>query len=187
YAREQSSQETPNYQTSFFEYADGAVIEFGTRGGFTNDEGSVKIANLFYGSKGWLWIEEKGKTWQSYFGPTNEKGPGAEMPTGESTEATGLTTTESPHHQNFLGAIRAADPKVLTCDVLEGHMSSTLPHLANISYRVGRSLTFDGKAERFVDDKQADHLLTREYRKGFEIPSSFSTSSQEQGRRERRG
>jgi hypothetical protein len=59
--------------------------------------------------------------------------------------------------------------------VLDGHLSSTLPHLANISYRVGRSLTFDGKAEKFVNDKQADQLLTREYRKGFEIPSSFGS------------
>ena len=31
--------------------------------------------------------------------------------------------------------------------------------------------TFLGKSETFVDDKQADHLLTREYRKGFEIPA----------------
>ena len=58
--------------------------------------------------------------------------------------------------------------------MLEGHLSSTLPHLANISYQVGRQLTFDGKAEKFVDDKQADRLLTREYRKGFEIPNSFT-------------
>jgi predicted dehydrogenase len=171
----ESSQETPDTQTTMYEYADGRVIEFGTRGGFTNDEGSVKIGNLFYGSKGWLWIEEKGRTWQSYFGPNNEKGPGAEAPAGESTEPTGLTTTESPHYQNFIDAIRAGDPKVLTCDVLEGHMSSTLPHLANISYRVGRSLTFDGKAEKFVDDKHADRLLTRDYRKGFEIPGSFGS------------
>ena len=57
------------------------------------------------------------------------------------------------------------------------------PHLGNISYRVGRALTFDGKSEKFVDDKQADRLLTREYRKGFEIPSSFSTSSHDQARR----
>jgi len=171
----ESSQETPDTQTTMYEYADGRVIEFGTRGGFTNDEGSVKIGNLFYGSKGWLWIEEKGKTWQSYLGPNNEKGPGAEAPAGDSTEPTGLTTTESPHYQNFIDAIRAGDPKVLTCDVLEGHMSSTLPHLANISYRVGRSLTFDGKAEKFVDDNEADRLLTREYRKGFEIPSSFGS------------
>ena len=100
-----------------------------------------------------------------------------------SSEPTGLTTTEYPHYQNFIDAIRAGDPKVLTCDVLEGHLSSSLPHLGNISYRVGRALTFDGKAEKFVDDKQADRLLTREYRKGFEIPSSFGVGSNDQARR----
>jgi predicted dehydrogenase len=179
----EASQETPDTQTSLYEYADGAVMEFGTRGGFTNDEGGVKIGNLFYGSKGWLWIEESGKKWQSYFGPKNEKGPGAEPPPGDNSEPTGLTTTEYPHYQNFIDAIRANDPKMLTCDVFEGHLSSALPHLGNISYRVGRALTFDGKAERFVDDKQADRLLTREYRKGFEIPNSFSTSSHDQAPR----
>ena len=39
---------------------------------------ACKIGNLFYGTKGWLWIEEAGKKWQSYFGPKNEKGPGAD-------------------------------------------------------------------------------------------------------------
>jgi hypothetical protein len=54
-------------------------------------------------------------------------------------------------------------------------LSSTLPHLANISYRVGRALVFDGAKETFVNDKEADRLLTREsYRKGFEIPKSFT-------------
>src|SRR2546423_8297727 len=149
-------------------------MEVATRGGFTNDEGSVKSGNLSNGTKGWLWIEESGRTWQSYFGPKNEKGPGTDTPAGEKTEATGLTTIESPHYQNFIDAIRAADPKLLNCDILEGHLSSTLPHLANISYRVGRSLAFDGNKERFVDDKDADRLLTREYRKGFEIPKSFT-------------
>jgi len=179
----EASQETPDTQTNLYEYADGAVMEFGTRGGFTNDEGGVKIGNLFYGSKGWLWIEERGRNWQSYFGPKNEKGPGAEAPADANSEPTGLTTTEYPHYQNFIDAIRAGDPKVLTCDVLEGHLSSSLPHLGNISYRVGRALTFDGKTERFVDDKQADRLLTREYRKGFEIPSSFGVGSNDQARR----
>jgi hypothetical protein len=54
------------------------------------------------------------------------------------------------------------------------HLSSSLPHLANISYRVGRALEFNGKTENFVNDKKADRLLTREYRKGFEIPKSLS-------------
>jgi hypothetical protein len=60
---------------------------------------------------------------------------------------------------------------MLACDIMEGHLSSTLPHLANISYRVGHGLTFNGKTETFENDKAADKLLTREYRKGFEIPS----------------
>ncbi|HEV2984505.1 MAG TPA: hypothetical protein VGX46_08955, partial [Vicinamibacterales bacterium] len=162
-----------NTQTSLFEYADGAVLEFGTRGGFTNDEGGVRIGNLFYGTKGWLWIEESGKKWQSYFGPKNEKGPGADS-ADPNAEPTGLTTIEYPHYQNFVDAIRAGDPKMLTCDVLEGHLSSSLPHLGNISYLVGHSLVFDGKSETFVDDKKADRLLTRDYRKGFELPKSFT-------------
>jgi len=175
YFGEESSQETPTEQTTMYEYADGLVMEFGTRGGFTNDEGGVRIGNIFYGSKGWLWIEEAGRTWQSYFGPKNEKGPGAERPAGEKAESTGLTTTEAPHYQNFIDAIRADNPKLLACDITEGHLSSTLPHLANISYRVGRALVFDGAKETFVNDKDADRLLTRDsYRKGFEIPKSFT-------------
>jgi predicted dehydrogenase len=175
YFGDESSQETPNEQTTMYEYADGLVMEFATRGGFTNDEAGVRIGNIFYGTKGWLWIEEAGKTWQSYFGPKNEKGPGTERPAGEKVEATGLTTTESPHYQNFIDAIRADNPKLLACDITEGHLSSTLPHLANISYRVGRALVFDGAKETFVNDKEADRLLTRDsYRKGFEIPKSFT-------------
>ena len=78
YYGEPSSQETPNLQSSLFEYADGKVLEFATRGGYTNDEGTQKIGNLFYGTKGWLWIDGEGRTWQSYLGRKSEKGPGAE-------------------------------------------------------------------------------------------------------------
>jgi predicted dehydrogenase len=35
---------------------------------------------------------------------------------------------------------------------------------------VGRKLDFDGKAEKFVNDKDADALLTRNYRKPFVVP-----------------
>jgi len=184
YFGEESSQETPNYQTSSFEYADGRVLEFGTRGGPTNDEAGVRIGNLFYGTKGWLWIEEAGKKWQSYLGPKNEKGPGTDI-SDPSAEPTGLTTMEFPHYQNFVDAIRAGDSKVLTCGILDGHLSSALPHLGNISYRVGRQLAFDGRTETFVDDKQADKLLMREggYRRGFEIPASFGTTSHDLGKK----
>jgi predicted dehydrogenase len=167
----ESAQETPNVQTSLFEYADGTVLEFGTRGEATNDEGTVKIGNLFYGSEGWMWVDGDGRKWQSYKGRSkDEKGPGSEAPPSQGgSDPNVLFSIESPHYQNFVDAIRANDPKLLTCDIMEGHLSSALPHLANISYRVGRQLQFDGKSETFVNDKDADKLLTREYRKGFEI------------------
>jgi predicted dehydrogenase len=173
----ESSQETPDVQTALFEYGDGTILEFATRGESTNDEGTQRIGNLFYGTKGWLWIDGDGRKWQSYFGHKNEKGPGAESSADDQSgsDPNVLTSIEYPHYQNFIDAIRAGDPKILTCDILEGHLSSTLPHLANISYRVGRALVFDGKTETFVDDKKADRLLTREsYRKGFEITKSLS-------------
>ncbi len=173
----ESSQETPDVQTSILEYADGTVLEFATRGQHTNDEGTQKIGNLFYGTEGWLWIDGDGRKWQSYLGRKEEKGPGGDVSSAPGGAATGSdprfpTSIESPHYHNFIEALRAGDPKLLTADILDGHMSATLNHLANISYRVGRRLTFDGATERFVNDREADQLLTREYRKGFELPGN---------------
>ena len=51
------------------------------------------------------------------------------------------------------------------------HMASSLAHLGNISYRLGRVLTFDPIKEKFIGDKEADVMLTRNYRKGFEVPA----------------
>jgi hypothetical protein len=71
-----ASQETPDTHSSIFEYADGTVFEFATRGQYTNEEGTQRIGNLFYGSKGWVWIDGDGRKWQSYLGRKEEKGPG---------------------------------------------------------------------------------------------------------------
>ena len=51
----------------------------------------------------------------------------------------------------------------LKASVPDGHFSTTLCHLGNISYRVGRSVKFDD-LERFVGDEEADKLLGRPYR-----------------------
>jgi predicted dehydrogenase len=177
FGEQPTAQETPDMQTALFEYADGTVLEFGTRGEHTPDEGGVRIGNIFFGAKGWLWIDETGRRWQSYMGALgakNEKGPGSDTKDPDA-EPTGLTTMEFPHYQNFVDAIRANDPKILTCDILEGHLSSTLPHLANVAYLVGDTVRFDPKSESVKDNKKANDLLTREYRKGFEVPKSFPT------------
>jgi predicted dehydrogenase len=119
------------------------------------------------------------------------------------------------HFGNFISAVRSRRHEDLNADILEGHLSSALCHLGNISYRlgtptdfdkagsvfgddkdgasalaslqshlkdagvalgqsqirIGRKLTLDTKAENFVSDPQANAMLTREYRKGFEVPA----------------
>lgn len=44
------------------------------------------------------------------------------------------------HHANFIDAMRSRKESDLRCPLLEGHRSSALVHLANISYLVGRTM-----------------------------------------------
>ena len=43
-------------------------------------------------------------------------------------------------------------------------------NLDKATYRMGRTLTIDPKAECFIGDPEADKLLTREYRAGYVVP-----------------
>ena len=45
-----------------------------------------------------------------------------------------------------------------------------LCHLGNISYKLHRDVHFDPKTETFPGDKEANKLLTKEYRAGYELP-----------------
>jgi hypothetical protein len=49
-------------------------------------------------------------------------------------------------------------------------MSAALGHLGVASYRTGRKLLFNPDTEKFVNDPDADKLLTRNYRKPYVIP-----------------
>jgi predicted dehydrogenase len=165
---ERCAQETPNTQTAEIIYGDGRMIEFGVRGLYTNGEDGIEIGNLFYGTKGWLRLD--GDEWQSYFGRKNEPGPGSKTAGEEDFGDPMAAAAEGGHFANFIRALRAGDPKLLTCPIDVGYMSSALPLLANISYRVDRSLVFDPGREKFVGDRQADGMLTRVYRKPYEVP-----------------
>jgi predicted dehydrogenase len=161
-------QETPNTQTSVFKYKDGKMLEFETRGRYTNEEGGlgISIGNTFYGTEGYL--EINGSQWQAF--RKRENKPFAGSVTGEKPTDFMAPPGGGGHHGNFIDAIRSGKDEDLHCQVYEGFMSAALPALANISYRLGRELTFDGAKEKFVKDPQADKMLTREYRKPYVVP-----------------
>jgi len=169
-------QETPNTLVATFEFDNPQgsgdkkkIMVFEVRHWDSNPEGFIQnaksssdgymmssannIGNLFYGSKGYM--VKNVDEWKTYMG--KERVP------GESGSGLGN------HYQNFIDTIRANDPSMNNGKIEEGVLSCSLIHLANISYRLGRSLDFDPDKKKFVNDKEADAMLTKEYREPYTI------------------
>jgi len=56
--------------------------------------------------------------------------------------------------KNFIECVRSRKPEDLDAHILEGHYSSSLCHLANISYRLGTDVPFNKKTGALGDDKE---------------------------------
>lgn len=157
-------QETPNTQMATFDYGDKELM-FEVRGMPTGTEGNLAargistVANMFYGSEGWMAIDDD--SFQVYKGDKSEK---------TIDEKTTYKSDTGPHMSNFLSAVKSRNAKELNADVQIGVTSADLCHLANISYRVKRSLKFDNTTNTFLNDSEANALLTRSYRAPYIVP-----------------
>jgi len=163
-------QETPNTLNCAFEFDQGGkrkMMEFEVRHWMSNHEAGIgeggkkkdpnTIGNLFYGSNGYLVIE--GYTqYRTYMGKEQEPGPTAKQ--------------GGDHFANFITAMRSHNRGELTAEIGEGAISTTLVHLANISYRLGRELRFDGNTYKCVGDDEANAMFTRAYRSPFVVPEN---------------
>jgi hypothetical protein len=63
------------------------------------------------------------------------------------------------HFANFIKAVRSRKHEDLHADIEEGHLSSAMCHLGNISYRLGSAMPADDIKARLRDTKSADNLL----------------------------
>ncbi|MEM0925030.1 MAG: Gfo/Idh/MocA family oxidoreductase [Planctomycetota bacterium] len=73
-----------------------------------------------------------------------------------------------PHLVNWIDCIKSRERP--NADVEIGHRSITFCHLVNITRELGRKVIWDPDVERFVDDEEADRLLERPRRSGYELP-----------------
>jgi predicted dehydrogenase len=155
-----SDQETPNTQFSMLEYADGTRIQLEVRGLYTNGEDGMTMGLLVFGSEGWMHLAFD--HWATFYGRKNE--PGEHKEGKES---------DSPHFANFIDCVRTRKAEALAAPILEGHLSTSICHLANIAYRVGRQVVFDPANETFPGDDLANSYLTREYRFPYVVPEKI--------------
>jgi predicted dehydrogenase len=190
--------ETANTQICWFDYGDQQLI-FEVRGLTTPHLKGVSVGNIFYCSEGYMCF------------------PGYNSAVAYDLDGREIRRWQGGdnHFENFVRAVRSRRREDQNGEILEGHLSSALCHLGNISYRlgrqqpfeprtsaftsnstlqntmivmeehlqengvplgqtqltVGRRLTLDAGNERFQNDDEANRMLTRQYRKGFEVPT----------------
>jgi len=186
----EDDQETPNTLNCAFEFhmPEGSkrMLEFEVRHWITNTEAEIGMpgfgagaaalpqaagstsstakqskamcGNLFYGSKGYMAMTgyESYRTW---LGEDHEPGPSA--------------TRGGDRWANFVQCVRSHRKEDVLAPIDEAHLTCTLIHLANVSYRLGRTLNFDPETERVIGDAEADRMLRgddRGYRDPFKIP-----------------
>ena len=75
--------------------------------------------------------------------------------------ARGWAKTED-HIQNFLECIRTG--RETTCSPEKSHRATTICHVANICLRLGRSVKWDPKSELFINDPEANRMISRAMR-----------------------
>ncbi len=174
-------QQTPNTLNCAFEFdlPDGKrkMMEFEVRHWITNNEANIgrgdlvagkhrffghhnTIGNIFYGSQGYLATgDEDAVSYETWLGKDEKSGPHGHA--------------GGDHFGNFIDCVRSRKKEALNAPIKEGYISASLVHLANCSYRLGRSLRFDPATQQVIDDDEANRLLQdgdRGYRTPFTMP-----------------
>lgn len=166
---DKTTQETPNVLMCTFKYKDGKMLVFETRDRSTNAEGmnNTRVGNFFYGTKGHM---EYTGGWKAF--RIRETTPFAGEGIGEKSS---MKQIDYSHlFGNLIDVIRSGRDQDLINPILGGHYSAALAHLANISYRLGgRELRFDNATEKFIDNDEANRMLTRDYRKPYVVPDKI--------------
>lgn len=155
----------PDTMETTFQFASGRIATFGhyeATGAAMMRKGEVEIR----GTQGTAYISgrsyeiqpEKGGQFQS---------PEPRMEViSEKAEGTNAQLT-SMHARDFLDCMKTrATPKA---DVEEGHRSTTLSLLGNMSLATGARLEWDAKNERVTNHDPANDLLQYEYRTPWEL------------------
>lgn len=116
-----------------------------------------QLGGIFVGEKGTIEIVRGDYTANP---PELRKGSPDVLPEGKGEDV--------PHLRNFVDCVRSR--KVTNADVETAHRATTLCHLVSICRLLDRKLRWDPVAERFVGDAEANAMLSRPRRKGYELP-----------------
>jgi predicted dehydrogenase len=166
--------DTPDYQIAVYDY--GNYIMTLQAGEFTRylakTSPEVRFGNTFpdwqqnatkieiYGTKRMMFLGVMGGGWQAF--DKDKKIVASDK---------GIYPLKA-HLKNYFDCIRSR--KQPNGNIMQGHFSASLIHMANLSYRAGnKQLLFSPDLETVLNDNTARALAQPYYRKGFEIPRNI--------------
>jgi hypothetical protein len=141
--------ETPNTQIAVFDYGPTQLV-FEVRGLESSQFQRQGIGNVFH--------LEGGIIAGTQFFPRGST-TAAPLPRVEGAGRRG--PGGGNHFANFIAAVRSRRQTDLNAPILEGHYSSALCHLANISYRLGEQTAFNPRSRVIADNPEASETLAR--------------------------
>ena len=148
--------ETPEMLTTLMQFKpERKMAEVAVRFWHSNHETRSANGNIFYGSEGHLVVSGYTK-WDLYRGRKPELVESGEAPTR--------------HYENFIKAVRSRKAEDQNGPVESAHHSAALAHLGNIAFKRGKKLDFNRETNHFSGDSEANQMLSKTYRTGFEVP-----------------
>ena len=136
--------QTPNMELSVYDFG-GPLLVFETRGLVAKkkngkDEFPFKVdVDLFF---------EEGKIIGNQFFPKGSD-------KGEKIADVSFEKRNKDHFGNFIDCVRSRKQGNLNAEILEGHLSSAVCHLGNVSYRLGQEVPWSQKPTGLFENAQA--------------------------------
>ena len=145
--------------------------------GLNGDTGAARFGSFgmqFHGTKGTMFLDRSGfrltpqpvrvqePNQPPSAGYPDSRQPGYYYTTEVLPEHSETSEQHGPHVRNFLDCVRSRERPV--ADIEEGHRTNVVNRLANIAYRLGRTLRWNGRTERVIDDDEANRLAVGTYR-----------------------
>jgi myo-inositol 2-dehydrogenase / D-chiro-inositol 1-dehydrogenase len=124
----------------------------------------------FIGDAGWVWVTRDGQTTSSDPAVQGKPLPPLEASDPRLLEPKGLKVQlprSTSHHRNWLESVRSRKQPLAPAAV--AHRSGSACIVSWISMKLNRPLQWDPKAERFVNDAEANAMLSRPERAPYGI------------------
>ncbi len=118
----------------------------------------IQSGTKWIGDAGWIWVDRGGLESQPAHLISETVGP----------NETRIYRSRD-HWQNFLDCVRSRALTIAPAEV--AHRSASVGHLGVIAIETGRTIKWDPATETIIGDAGADRLLSRAYRKPYQMPA----------------